>query len=91
MYVKDITTEWRNQMKIPWYFLPFWSGMCFAASDWCFSNGIADGFGAAQSSVTTANTEERREGIASFLHRAFGDVSIYMLCMMNHPVFAKIL
>ena len=45
------------------------------------------GFCAAPSSVTTVNTEERREGIASFRISAFGDVS-HLYVHDEPPAFA---
>lgn len=45
------------------------------------------GFCAAPSSVTTVNTEERREGIASFRISAFGDIS-HLYVHDEPPVFA---
>lgn len=45
------------------------------------------GFCAAPSSVTTVNTEERREGIASFRISAFGDIS-HLYVHDEPPAFA---
>ena len=45
------------------------------------------GFCAAPSSVTTVNTEERREGIASFRISAFGDIS-HLYVYDEPPAFA---
>lgn len=45
------------------------------------------GFCAAPSSVTTVNTEERREGIASFRISSFGDVS-HLYAKGEPPAFA---
>lgn len=45
------------------------------------------GFCAAPSSVTTVNTEERREGIASFRISAFGDIS-HLYVHEEPPAFA---
>lgn len=45
------------------------------------------GFWAAPSSVTTVNTEERREGIASFRISAFGDIS-HLYVHDEPPAFA---
>lgn len=45
------------------------------------------GFCAAPSSVTTVNTEERREGIASFRISAFGDIS-HLYVNDEPPAFA---
>ena len=45
------------------------------------------GFCAAPSSVTTINTEERREGIASFRISAFGDIS-HLYAHDEPPAFA---
>ena len=45
------------------------------------------GFCAAPTSVTTVNTEERREGIASFRISAFGDVS-HLYAKGEPPAFA---
>ena len=45
------------------------------------------GFMAAPTSVTTVNTEERRDGIASFRVSAFGDIS-HLYVKGEEPAFA---